>query len=264
MEAIYRVGGKLDLIVTLKDEKAKKKSGRIYVDEFAEKHGIPVLKINHVNDAEVIEALKEHQIDWFFIIGWSQIASAETINTPNKGAIGAHPTLLPEGRGRAAIPWAIIKGLTKTGVSFFKMDEGVDTGPILGQYEIPLAAGETATVLYEKVNQAHILLIEKIWEDLAADRVEATVQDESKATYWEGRTPTDGELNLRMTVLEADTLVRATTHPYPGAYLMDEGVKKIIWRGRIVSTLPKQLPVNEWAIQFSDGVYVAEEWEIAD
>src|SRR5690606_4978261 len=92
MEAIYRVGGKLDLIITLKDEKAKKKSGRVYVDDFAAKHGIPVLKINHVNDAEVIEALKEHQIDWFFIIGWSQIAAAATINTPNKGAIGAHPT----------------------------------------------------------------------------------------------------------------------------------------------------------------------------
>src|SRR5690606_9572551 len=134
--------------------------------------------------------------------GWSQIAAAETISTPAKGAIGAHPTLLPEGRGRAAIPWAIIKGLTKTGVTFFKMDEGVDTGPILGQYEIPLAPAETATVLYDKVNQAHIQLIEKIWEDLAADRVEALAQDESKATYWEGRTPADGELRGEMTVLE--------------------------------------------------------------
>lgn len=262
MEAIYRVGGKLDLIITLKDEKAKKKSGRVYVDDFAAKHGIPVLKINHVNDAEVIEALKEHQIDWFFIIGWSQIAAAATIHAPNKGAIGAHPTLLPEGRGRAAIPWAIIKGLSKTGVSFFKMDEGVDTGPILGQYEIPLAPAETARALYDKVNQAHVLLIDKIWEDLAADRVEAIVQDESKATYWEGRTPADGELNIGMTVLEVDTLVRATTRPYPGAYLLDNGVKKIIWQGRIVSVIPKKMLDNEWAIQFSNGFYIAEEWEV--
>src|SRR5690554_4329539 len=163
MEAIYRAGGELDLIITLKDEKARKKSGRIYVDEFAAKHDIPVLKINHINDPEVIDALRSYGIDWLFIIGWSQIAGAAILEVPHQGIIGAHPTLLPVGRGRAAIPWTIIKGLDHTGVTFFKMDEGVDTGPVLGQYKIALSADETATRLYEKVNKAHELLIEQIW-----------------------------------------------------------------------------------------------------
>src|SRR5690606_2556774 len=154
--------------------------------------------INHVNDAEVIDALKAYRIDWFFIIGWSQIASVDTINAPLKGTIGAHPTLLPEGRGRAAIPWAIIKNLPKTGVSFFTMDEGVDTGAVLCQHEIPLSPTETATVLYDKVAQAHVLLFEKIWRDLTEDNIEPLVQDELKATYWEGRTPADGELRSEM------------------------------------------------------------------
>jgi methionyl-tRNA formyltransferase len=161
MEAIYEANGKLDLIVSIPDDKSKKKSGRIYVDDFATKHNIPVVKSNHVNDAIVVEAIKAHDIDWLFIIGWSQIASKEVIETPKRGAIGAHPTLLPVGRGRAAIPWAIIRGLDKTGVTFFKMDEGVDTGLILGQEEVPIETNETAFTLYAKINKAHETLMKK-------------------------------------------------------------------------------------------------------
>ena len=124
------MGGKIDLLITLKDNKAVDKSGRIYLDEIALKHDVPLLKIKDVNDKEVIEALIKHDIDWLFIIGWSQIARSDLLNTPKKGCIGMHPTLLPVGRGRAAIPWTIIKGLDKTGVTMFKLDEGVDTGDI--------------------------------------------------------------------------------------------------------------------------------------
>ena len=74
IEEIYRIDGKLDLLITLKDEKARSKSGRIYLDDIANEHKLPVLKINNINDVQVIQALKEYEIDWLFIIGWSQIA----------------------------------------------------------------------------------------------------------------------------------------------------------------------------------------------
>jgi len=184
IEKIYEIGGHLDLIITLNDHKAKKKSGRVYLDEFCSKNNVDLLKVNHVNDNDVIQALIDYEIDWLFIIGWSQIANKELLDTPNKGAIGMHPTLLPQGRGRAAIPWAIIKGLSKTGVSMFKLDEGVDTGEIIRQIEIDLSSTETANSLYSKVNAAHEKLIENTWNDLVNDNVLLQVQDNSKATYW--------------------------------------------------------------------------------
>ena len=100
------------------------------------------------------------------IIGWSQIARDAVLAAPRLGVLGMHPTLLPVGRGRAAIPWAILKGLEKTGVSLFKLDAGVDTGPIGGQISLDVAAEETATSLYERVNAAHCGLIARCWPAL--------------------------------------------------------------------------------------------------
>lgn len=255
IEKIYEIGGNLDLLITLKDEKAKNKSGRIYLDEFAEKQDVPLLKINHINDEEAINALIKYDIDWMFIIGWSQIAGEKVINTPKYGSIGMHPTLLPKGRGRAAIPWAIIKGLTKTGVTMFKLDEGVDTGPILGQIEIPMEEDENASTLYKKVNIAHESLIEQIWPSLKDGSLKATVQDDSQATYWEGRKPEDGEIKQTMSVVEVDRLVRAVTTPYPGAFIDTEGKKTIIWEGHPVDN-EISASRNQVLLKLKDGNYL--------
>lgn len=259
MEAIYAANGKLDLIMTIPDEKAKKKSGRIYVDEFAAKHGIPVVKVDHINDDKAIEAIKNFEIDWLFIIGWSQIASLSVLSAPKYGAIGAHPTLLPEGRGRAAIPWAIIKGLPKTGVTFFKMDEGVDTGLILGQEEVEITALETATTLYDKVNFAHETLITRIYKELDNNALSGYVQDESKATEWPGRTPQDGQIFPEMSMQDADRLVRGTTKPYPGAFFIEDKKKIIIWGG--VKSAERLNKEGYYEIILTDGYFYSDNFE---
>lgn len=259
IESIHQIGGHFDLLLTLHDHKSKKKSGRIYLDEIAKSTNTPLYKLNHINDLDVANVITEYEIDWLFIIGWSQIASANLLSIPKKGVIGAHPTLLPVGRGRAVVPWAIIKGLDKTGVTFFKMDEGVDTGEILDQYEIPIAQNETATTLYEKVNIAHIELIKQIWPKLLSNKVIGVKQDESLSTYWEGRKPSDGELKDSMSIHEVDRLVRAITKPYPGAYKIVDNYKKIIiWSGSFINKF------DSVALYFNDGVYYAHEYEYID
>lgn len=239
IEEIYRLNGNLDLLITLNDKKASNKSGRIYLDKFAAKENIPLLKINNINDEEVINELNRLNIDWLFIIGWSQIAKKELLETPNKGCIGMHPTLLPIGRGRAAVPWAILKGLDKTGVTAFKIDEGVDTGPIIDQVEIPLLKYETATSLYKKVDKAHILLMEQVWNSLKENNLSFTVQDNAKATYWEGRKPEDGEISSDMTITEADALIRAVTKPYPGSFYRHNHIEYRIWEAELSSEKPE-------------------------
>jgi methionyl-tRNA formyltransferase len=256
IEAIISEGGRFELLLTLHDNKSKNKSGRIYLDDIAADTQTPLYKINHINDQDVAIILKKHDIDWLFVIGWSQIVLPDLLNIPKKGIIGAHPTLLPMGRGRAAVPWAIIKELEKTGVTFFKMDEGVDTGEILDQFEIPISKNENATSLYDKVNASHVDLIKQIWPKLIEGTIDGIKQDETLASYWEGRTPADGELKFSMSVMEVDCLVRATTRPYPGAYkVIDEKTKLIVWGGALT---PQE---NSMTLKFHDGVYYAVDYE---
>lgn len=247
MQAIYEIGGKLDLAVTLHDEKAVKKSGRVFLDEFCRVHEVELFKCDHVNDAETIQKIRSADIDWLFIIGWSQIASPKVLNAANLGVLGAHPSLLPIGRGRAAIPWAILKRLKKTGVTLFKLDEGVDTGEILHQVEIPLTDNITATELYAHVDAMHVTLIKTAVPALLSNRVALRVQDDSAATYWAGRKPGDGEIDMTGSVHDAECLVRAVTRPYPGAYVCDGKKKLIVWSAR-VSEVP-----TDGCLEFSDG-----------
>jgi methionyl-tRNA formyltransferase len=233
LREILDQGGAVDAIVTLEDDQGRVKSGRVFLDDTAESHGAGLHKTRNINDAATLGWLERQRLDWLFIIGWSQIASSPVLQVARYGAVGMHPTLLPAGRGRASIPWAILKGLPETGVTLFKLDEGVDSGPIIDQAKIPLDDRETAESLYGKVTRAHQELLARNWVRFGAGDVPATPQDESRATYWPGRGPADGEIVPSMTVCEADRLVRAVTRPYPGAFLRSGAAQVLrVWQAQ--------------------------------
>ncbi|MEX2498430.1 MAG: formyltransferase family protein [Wenzhouxiangellaceae bacterium] len=256
IEAIYEAGYELETIFTLHDDLATGKSGRVSVDPFARQHGIPVHKVGHVDQTSALE--KYAELDWLFIVGWSQIAGPEVIRAPRRGVLGIHPTLLPVGRGRAAIPWAILKNLDKTGVTLFKLDDGVDAGPIVAQKEIPLDDRTTATELYREVNRAHVDLIKGVLPGLAADTVRFIEQDETRATVWPQRRPDDGRIDMSGSVVEAERLVRAVTHPYPGAWYYDaSGRRIVVWSARIF----REPPASDY-LEFRDGYLAILESEV--
>lgn len=257
MEEIYAIGGRLSLAMTLPDDVSTVKSGRVFIDEFCAEKGIPLVKSRTVNDAEVVSSVADAGIDWLFIIGWSQIAHRAILKTPNRGCIGMHPTLLPQGRGRASIPWAILKGLDETGVTMFVLDEGVDTGPILAQSKIPLTPGTTASDLYRDVQETHRTLIRETWQDLSIGGLTAIPQDPYAGSTWPGRTPMDGRIHPDMKTGDALRLVRATTRPYPGAFWKAGGEIIRTWAAQ-ETTAPGDRP---W-IRCSDGILEATDYNI--
>ncbi len=265
IEEIHAAGGSVALAVTLRAEQAAAKSGRVLLNELCARHGTPLLKVRNINDPEAVAALDEARLDWLFIVGWSQIARPEVLATAAQGVLGIHPTLLPEGRGRAPIPWAILKGLTRTGVTLFRLDAGVDSGPVAGQVEIPVAPGETATTLYDKVAVAHRRLVRDCWPHLVAGTLEFRAQDESRASYWPGRRPEDGRIDLAGRVADAERLVRAVTRPYPGAFADHGGVRYRLWSARLGSATgaPPGLTVvgDTLRIEFPDGALLSTDWE---
>jgi methionyl-tRNA formyltransferase len=256
MREIYRVGGELELAFTLPDEASANKAGRVWIDDFCSEHEIDLLKAPSVNDAALIHEVRSRGIDWLFIIGWSQIAQAELLAAPVRGCIGMHPTLLPKGRGRASIPWAIIKQEEQTGVTMFVLDEGVDTGPVLAQQSIALSPQTTATNLYHAVTEAHRLLIVQNWDQLHSDQLPAVPQDDSRATVWPARTPEDGEILHSMTKAEATRIVRATTHPYPGAFWVSDSEVVRVW------SVSEYVQPNCPTFECADGRIAATEYQL--
>jgi methionyl-tRNA formyltransferase len=252
IEDILQSGNQIHVLMTLGDDRAKNKSGRIYLDDLAEEHQISLHKVDNINDYEAIQALRHADLDWLFIVGWSQIAGAEVLSCARRGVLGMHPTLLPVGRGRASIPWAILKGLNQTGVSLFRLAEGVDTGPVLAQQVIDIDHDETAGTLYDKALAAHLSLLRDIFPRLEDGSVQERQQDGSKATTWPGRRPEDGEILLQsMSVEEVDRLVRATSRPYPGAFVRQgDGSTLRVWSGAPSTGLSDGLE-----LQLADGAY---------
>lgn len=232
IEAILDMGGVIDVLVTLPDGSARAKSGRIMLDDLATAHDIELIKVSHIDDAA--PALESIGLDWLFIIGWSQIAGAEVLSAARHGSVGMHPTLLPQGRGSASIPWAILKGLPETGVTAFQLEAGVDSGPIFDQIVVPVSARETATTLYSRVEAAHVGLVRELWPKLLDGTAAGMPQDDAAATTWPRRRPEDGRfVPDEITVDDLDRLVRASTRPYPGAFFeASDGRLVTAWSGR--------------------------------
>jgi methionyl-tRNA formyltransferase len=262
MQAIYDAGGELVFAGTLLDTLAQEKSGRVYLDSFCAHHSIPLVKFRNINDPDAVAAIRQANLDWLMIIGWSQIAKGEVLGAPRLGVLGIHPTLLPVGRGRAAVPWAILLNLTETGVTLFKLDGGIDTGPVIAQVRLSLDPRETSTSLYRRVNDAHRSLILENWSRIANGDVALVPQRESLATEWAGRRPEQGRLSQDMSVEDADRLIRAVTRPYPGAFMDVDGRRLRIWRAEPLTgaAAGEEIPRS---VAFKDGfLHLLEaEWE---
>lgn len=229
--AAREAGAEIVAVVTLPGPIDPSRSGQCSFDDV----GAPVVETRDVNAPETVEAVRAAAPDSIFVVGWSQLVRDDFLALGPKGVFGMHPTLLPRHRGRAPIPWAILSGLARTGVTLFEIvDATADSGPIVGQVEVPVAADETATTLFDKLARAHVELIRECVPLLAAGTAPRREQDARRASAWPKRTPADGIIDWDTRAPYLHDWVRAQTRPYPGAftYLGDE--KLVVWSARPV------------------------------
>src|SRR2546421_199397 len=194
LAAAAEAGAEVAAVVTLPGPIDPNRSGQCSFDEIAAELGARLIETVDVNSPETIAALREADPDLIFVVGWSQLVLDEFIGLPQQGVFGMHPTLLPRHRGRAAIPWAILSGLAKTGVTLFQIANGTaDSGPVVGQVDVPISRDETATTLYDKVTAAHLELVRQFVPQLLDGTAERTPQDTRRASAWPKRAPASDE-----------------------------------------------------------------------
>ena len=257
LAAAAEAGAEVAAVVTLPGPIDPNRSGQCSFDEIAAELGARLIETVDVNSPETIAALREADPDLTFVVGWSQLVLDEFIGLPRHGVFGMHPTLLPRHRGRAAIPWAILSGLAKTGVTLFQIADGTaDSGPVVGQVDVPIARDETATTLYDKVTAAHLELVRQFVPKLLDGTAERTPQDTRRASAWPKRAPADGIIDWETRAPYLYDWVRAQTRPYPGAFTFLGDDRLIVWRARPVD-LEEEAPAGTVVGRESEAAVVA-------
>ena len=253
-------GGDVIAIWTIDQSLSSNISDYVEFDDVAKEYHIPLHKCRKIDEAAIAQ-IKELNPDIIFVFGWSQLLPNELLDLPAKGCIGMHPTLLPKGRGRAAIPWALIKGHTKTGLTMFYLSEGADTGDIIGQKEIIIDFEDNARTLYSKVILAGGVLISEYLPQLENDSAPRIKQDDQDATIWPKRIPEDGLIDWTKSSLEIYNWIRGLAPPYPGAFTYYLNEKVHIYSAKCVDRISNVEPGT--IIEVSEEGLLISAWESA-
>lgn len=193
-------------------------------------NNIPFQYVKNINDEEVLEWIKSLNPDIIFCFGWSNLIKEKLLNLTPKGVIGYHPAKLPLNRGRHPIIWALVLGLKETASTFFKMDEGADTGDILSQEVIQISDTDDSLSIYNKLLEVSKMQVSDFVIELSENNVNWIVQDKNEGNNWRKRSRKDGLIDFRMTSQSIFNLVRALNKPYPGAEIFYNEKLYQVWK----------------------------------
>lgn len=187
--------------------------------------GITVRQHRSLKTPEVQQDVAALHADLGVLAYVTQIAPPAVIDAPRLGSVCFHPSLLPRYRGGSAIPWQIIKGETRTGVTVFWTDPGIDTGPILLQKEAAIGPDDTAASLYyNTLFPLGVTVVLEAVDLIAAGTAPRIVQDERLASYDPLCRDEHARIDWSRPVQEVYNLIRGCD-PQPGAYALRGDVK---------------------------------------
>jgi methionyl-tRNA formyltransferase len=163
--------------------------------------------------------------DAIIVVAYGRIIPPWMLALPRFGCMNLHASLLPKYRGAAPIQWAVAMGETVTGNTTMLLEEGLDTGPILLQQEIPIAPAQTAAALFDVLAKAGAPLVVETLAGLNDGKVTPQPQDHARATLAPLLTREDGHMDFaKYTAQELWNRWRGF-QPWPGAFAFLDGRK---------------------------------------
>lgn len=187
------------------------------VKELALKLNIPVFSLKDVHSSEFTKDYVKLKPDLNVIPLLTSILPQSVLNHPPLGTICLHPSLLPAYGGLTPICWPIINGETKTGVTVFWPDGGIDTGPILLQKEVEISYDDTQESLYkDKLQPLGVEALVEATRMIKKGNAPKLPQDRSQASYYPPCTESDAVINWVQPLARIYNLIRGT-YPVPGA-----------------------------------------------
>jgi methionyl-tRNA formyltransferase len=207
---------------------------------------LPIVQPEKIkNNDEFCAHLNALKPDAIIVVGYGRIIPQWMLDLPPLGNINLHASLLPKYRGAAPIQWAIARGETITGVTTMRIDGGLDTGDILLQKEIPIAADDTADTLAPKLAAVGAGLTVETLRGLQAGSIDPRMQDQAAATLAPILKKGDGLIAFTRPAGEILNRMRGF-QPWPGAYTRFRGKTLQIWRAAVAN---RRLPARELQVE---------------
>jgi methionyl-tRNA formyltransferase len=195
---------------------------RTPVHELALSLGLVVRTPKGLRSEEEAAAFKALDLDAAVVVSYGHILPKAFLDAPVLGCINIHGSLLPRWRGAAPIHRAILAGDAETGVTIMRMDEGLDTGPMLLAERTPISAADTAETVHDRLAELGGRLIVSTLDALVARTIEPVPQPDDGVTYAQKLGKEEGALDWRRPAAELERKVRAF-HPWPGTWFDVEG-----------------------------------------
>lgn len=200
-------------------------------EDISKQRHVPLFEIGtHLPMSSLRTLVKRMRPDLLVVVGWYHMIPKSVRDLAPLGAVGLHASLLPRYRGGAPLVWAMIDGVTRSGVTLFLLSDGVDDGPIVAQEDFPIAFRDSISDVICKSSEAGVRLIREYIPRIGEGTARFQAQDERLADRRPQRTPGDGIIDwTKLTTVQAYNWIRAQSRPYPGAFTYLRGERVTIW-----------------------------------
>lgn len=203
------------------------------VHEAAEALGLAVRTPATLKDEETRAELLALRPDLVLVASYGLLLRRPVLEAPGLGCFNIHASLLPRWRGAAPIQRAIEAGDAVTGITLFRMEEGLDTGPMLAREALSIGARETAAELHDRLARLGAAMLPGFIADLVAGRLVEERQDESLACYARKLDKAEARLDFTQPAKVLDRRIRAFD-PWPGTWCQAGGERLAILAANVV------------------------------
>jgi methionyl-tRNA formyltransferase len=204
------------------------------VERLARGHGLEVATPDDPNAAAFVARVAALRADFLLSFYYRHMLSPALLASARRGAFNMHGSLLPKYRGRVPVNWAILNGERETGATLHEMVAKPDAGRIVDRMAVPILADDLAVDVFRKVTEAAGKVLDRALPRLIDGTATLTPQDLERGSYFGGRKPEDGRIDLGRGARSIHDLVRAVAPPYPGAINDIDGGRLRILRTRVL------------------------------
>ncbi|MDH3608425.1 MAG: methionyl-tRNA formyltransferase [Gammaproteobacteria bacterium] len=210
------------------------------VKQLAVDASIPVFQPQRLNQEQLAQ-IESLRADVMLVSAYGLLLPKTILNIPKLGCINIHASLLPRWRGAAPIQRSIIAGDQKTGISIMQMEEGLDTGPVLQQFECEIQATDTGSSLHDRLAKIASAEIVQVLENLQDGKLITQPQDESQVSHAKKITKQEACIDWHLSAVEIARKIRAF-NSWPVAYTYFAQQRLRIWQAEVSNTKIDKLP----------------------